>query len=287
MAALLVIQPDPAQADALRQALHSLEDNLVIAESLDEALESIDRDLPDVILLPTLIPAAVEDYLLAYLAAIPGAGSVQILGLPRLERIATAVQPRRWLYPWRRRPAPRAVAVESCEPDVFTRDVGTYLAGARSIRRIESSGAGAASRDRRGEHRFPIDEVPWISVVRLGGDVADLVNVSARGALVRIQSRPEHRFLRRAEQSVHRRPRLVLELESEGEVHAIGRVIRCLPMRTDEEMQYEVAFAFDEAVGLHLPGSEAIERVTRPFDVRSLWASRRATKTLPAADPVR
>ena len=286
MAALLVIQPDPAQADALRQALHSLAADLVIAESLDEALDAIDGDLPDVILLPTLIPAAVEDYLLAYLAAIPGAGSVQILGLPRLERSATAVPPRRWLFPWRRRQAPpRAVAIESCEPDVFTQDVVTYLAGARSI---DSYGATPKPSDRRGERRFPIDEVPWISVVRLGGETADLVNVSARGALVRTHNRPEHRLLQRAEQGVHRRPaRLVLELESEGEVQAIGRVIRIVPLRADEERQYEVAFAFDEAVGLHLPGSAAMERYTKPFDVRTLWASRRPTKALPAAEPAR
>ena len=79
----------------------------------------LDRPLPsDVIQLPPLIPALVEDYLVAYLATIPGAGHVQILGVPRLERAEVAVQrgePRRfsWLrrdwpiFPWRRRRQPR------------------------------------------------------------------------------------------------------------------------------------------------------------------------------------
>jgi hypothetical protein len=51
---------------------------------------------------------------------------------------------------------------------------------------------------------------------------------------------------------------LVLKLESHSELQATGQVIRCVPVRTSSVPQYEVAFSFDEAVGLHLPWSGAL-----------------------------
>ena len=260
MSRLLVVQPDQAQADALREALRAyLSADVVVAQSLDDALAWIDHCLPDVILLPTLIPALVEDYLVAYLATIPGAGHVQILGVPRLERAEVAVQreePRRfsWLrrdwpiFPWRRRRQPRQAILPVCDPGVFSKDVVAYLAAADELRRsVDLLGADALSgRNRRTEQRFGYEELPWISYVRMGGEQAALVNLSAGGALLRMGSRPEHRFLKRADPHVAQQARLTLEVGSFRQVHALGRVIRCVPMTANPQTQYEIAFLFDD-----------------------------------------
>jgi CheY-like chemotaxis protein len=259
MSWLLVVQPDAIQVDVLRNALQSHVSAIVVADSVEEALSAIDRDIPDVILLPTLIPA-VEDHLVAYLATIPGAGHVQILGLPPLDVTKPSEPPRaRWRFPWRRRRLPRAVIAPGCDPGVFTQDVTAYLAHARMLKQdadlYSRYAAQNASRERRSEPRFPTHDVPWISVVRFGSEPADLIDVSSRGALLRTHIRPEHALLRRSNPNLHRRPHVTLELESEREIHAVGRVIRCVPLATNARVRYEVAFAFDHSVGLHLPAT--------------------------------
>ena len=264
MSWLLVVQPDPAQADALCDALRgNVTEDIVVAESLDAALSLIDEGVPDVILLPSLMPAAVEDYLVAYLGAIPGADHVQILGLPVLQRPAKPVQRRsRSIFPWRRRrqqepPAPETPGYDS---GAFTTDVIDYLAGARMIKRELALYGPPASKEleRRREPRFPSHEVPWVSLVSFAGEQATLLDVSARGALLRMSSRPRYDVLRRPDSSSRSRSQLVLKLESHSELRASGQVIRCVPVRTSTVPQYEVAFSFDEAVGLHLPWSGAL-----------------------------
>ena len=262
MAGLLVVQPDSVQADALREALGAhISEDVVVAESLDDALSSIDQGVPDVVLLPILISPAVEDYLITYLSTLPGAGHVQILGLPRLERSDDSVQRRaRTLFPWRRQ-GPRAVGTASCDPRVFTRDVIAYLASARALKEeIARYRAYALSGrpERRSEPRFANDEVPWISFVNFGGERAALINVSSRGALLRTHSRPEHTYFRRSNPNVRQRLRLTVELKSDSEVHAMGRVIRCVPLRTSAQTHYEIAFYFDDSAGLHLPTTDAL-----------------------------
>jgi CheY-like chemotaxis protein len=257
---LLVVQSDPAQAGALREAIRAyIPADVAVAASLEEALAWIDHCLPDVILLPTLMPALVEDYLVAYLATIPGAGHVQILGVPRLERAEVAVQRderrrfpwqrRDWrLFPWLRRRQPRQAIRPVCDPGVFSKDVVAYLAAADALRRDFDllSPDVLSGRDRRIEHRFGYDELPWISYVRMGGEEAALVNLSAGGALLRMGSRPEHRFLKRADPHVAQQARLTLEVGSFRHVHALGRVIRCVPVTASPQTQYEIAFLFDD-----------------------------------------
>src|SRR5512134_3453320 len=85
MSFLLVVQPDQEQAGALHQALRTrVTGEAVFVETLDDAFAWIEEAVPDVILLPTLTPAFVEDYLIAFLATLPGAGHVQIMGIPHL-----------------------------------------------------------------------------------------------------------------------------------------------------------------------------------------------------------
>ena len=263
MSRLLVIQPDSVQADVLRAALGAhVSEDVIVAQSLDDALSLIDERIPDVILLPTLTAGAVENYLVAYVGTIPGAGHVQILGLPYLERADNAVQRRvRRLFPWSRQ-AQREALTSDCDPRIFTNDVVTYLAGAQALKEqaeVESTLSTLSRKpERRREPRFANSEVPWISFARFGSERAALINVSSGGALLRTPTRPEHHLLRRSDTDVRERPRLTLEVGSEREVHVIGRVIRCLPLKTRAPMQYEVAFCFDDSLALHLPAAGAL-----------------------------
>jgi hypothetical protein len=264
MSWLLVIEPDSLQAAALREALGAhISEDVVVAEALGDALASIDRRIPDVILVPTLIPAAMEDYLVNYLGTIPGAGHVQILGLPRLERADDAVRRRpRSLFPWRRRHESRALRAPGCDPGLFTQDVVAYLACARTLKREierhDTHMALSGRPDRRREPRFTSHDLPWISFVRFGSERAAVINLSALGALLRTHTRPEHRFLRRSDPNVPEQPRVTLELPPDREVHAVGRVIRCVPLQTGTRTEYEVALAFDESIGLYLPSTPAL-----------------------------
>jgi len=280
MSWLLVVLPGSAQAGLLQNALRTrISGELVVVGSIEDGLTSIEQSIPDVILLPTMIPA-VEDYLVAYLATIPGARHVQILGIPRLELPAAPVPPQsRSPLPWKRWQASGPIAPLGCDPGVFAEDVVAYLARARELRAgLAATHTDAASNrmERRSDPRFANHEVPWISVVRLGNERAVLLDVSSRGALLRTETRPEHSFLRRADPGVRQRARLTLELASDQEIHAAGRVIRCVPLTAGPRTQYDVAFSFDEAVGLHLPTSSAL--VHAPSDdvevVPSLTAGR-------------
>src|SRR5262245_39607748 len=257
MSRLLVVQPDSLQADLLREALQGRAgEDVVVAESLDDALSSIDQCVPDVVLVPTLIPAALEDYLIAYLNTIPNAGHVQILGLPRLERPGDPVEPQaRSRFPWRRERGPQVVATPSCDPSVFAQDVISYLASASELRMACAAYAALNwMSDRRTERRFACNEVPWISGVSFGGERVALINVSSGGALLRTGTRPKHHSLRRSDPNLEGSC-LTLELRSD-KVHAMGRVVRCVPLTTSALPQYEIAFSFDYSVGLDLPATD-------------------------------
>ena len=265
MSCVLAIQPDSAQAEILRKAFRGhIKEEVVVAGSLDEALASIDKGIPDVVLVPTLAPASVEDYLTSYLGSIPGTRHVQILGLPRLERSESGNPGRSFLFfNWRKRNlTPRAIDAPVCDPGVFTQDVVAYVAGVKAlkdeIRRYglpDDSNDGA---DRRRAYRFGTDEVPWIAEARFGDDKAVVINVSSTGALLRTQARPERHYLRRPDAFTKRRSRLTFELQWNREVHATGQIIRCIPVKTASRTHYEIAFTFDDAVGLHLPVVDAM-----------------------------
>ena len=276
MSWLLIVQPNSAQADLLRESLRTnVSADVVVVDSIDSALSLIDEGIPDVVLLPDLIPADVEDYVISYLGTIPGAKHVQILGVPVLASPDNSVKRRsRWVFPWRR---PKQTIRPGCDPAVFTQDVIGYLSDARTLKHhIELHVAYAAlseGPERRTENRFSRHHVPWVTVTRFGDGRAALVNVSSRGVLLRTQARPEYHFLKRCDLN-DERSRLTFELDAGGEVHAMGRVVRCIPLRTGAGIQYQVAFRFDDSVGLHLPASDALVATKSRADSNVLYRVR-------------
>jgi hypothetical protein len=264
MPLLLAVQPNPGQLAALQEALREqVRGEMVVSDSIHAALTLIDQRLPDVIFLPPLMPVADEDYLMAYLGALPGAGHVQIIGMPLLECAARVTDlGQRVLARWRY--AASGTGWSACDPQEFAADVVAYLSHASALkedneRRIGHARA-ATGPDRRGTRRWAPHELPWVSLIRLaGGDYADLVNVSSGGALVQTRTRPGLNVLRRSHSHDHERSCLIFQLESGREVHASGRVVRCCPTsRTAARGAYEVAFCFDDSLGLALPNARAL-----------------------------
>jgi hypothetical protein len=262
MPLLLAFQPDPIQASALRDALRDqIRGEVVVVESIDTALATIDCRIPDVILLPALMPPAEEDYLMAYISTVPGADHVQTIGIPRFERRDVENLPTRSFFRWQR-PQPHDARAVGCDSGVFARDVVDYLTRAKALKEEIELRRGAASGrapERRGERRWSPREVPWVSHVRLAdGEQADLINISSGGALLRTSSRPERRYLKRSHPGCRQFP-LTFKLKSGDEVRATARIVRChAGSMGSAPLQYEIAFSFDDSFGLDLPAAGSL-----------------------------
>jgi CheY-like chemotaxis protein len=256
---ILAVQGDSDQAAALERALaERVRAQLQIVDSKDTALSIVDLQIPDVILLDPLMPPPDEDYLLTYVRALADAAHVQVIGLPYLHLEAStnhAVTKRSFF----RRMRTQASSIPSRENDVrlFAADVSAYIKRARRIRQRaqeESREYASAAANRRGDPRWSGPEIPWLSAVRMaGGENADLINISSGGALVRTHVRPVLVSQRHVDVDFRQQPGLTFHLRSGAEVRVDGRVIRCKVKSETGTMLYEVAFRFDESVGLDLP----------------------------------
>lgn len=88
----------------------------------------------------------------------------------------------------------------------------------------------------------------------MAGAQADLINVSLSGALVRTPIRPALPSVRHLDLDSRARPGLTFHLASGAEVGATGRIVRChAGSLGGGPIRYDVAFRFDDSVGLDLP----------------------------------
>ncbi len=195
-ALILAVQPDSAQA---RQLVHALRERVnaevIVVDTTDEALSVIDNRVPDVILLHALMLPAEEDYLIAYLRTLRNTDHVQTISIPQLESSSDCNRTKPSLFRGLKKRSARMSAV-GCDSQLFAADVVGYLTRAHEIeqqiheRKADDEPLFGGS-DRRGLHRWSPREMPWVSSVRLvAGEQAELINVSASGALVRTQVRP-------------------------------------------------------------------------------------------------
>jgi CheY-like chemotaxis protein len=260
MALILTVQPDPEQAAVLQRALGDrVRAEVAVVDSSDAALSAIDRKIPDVLLLHALMLPPEEDYLLAYLRTLPGTAHVQAISIPHLQLQSSCPDdlPRRGLFRGlRQRPAPMAAVGH--DPGLFAADVAEYVARARDIKRYihdRPDDGPLASSDRRRTQRWSPLDIPWVSAVRLtSGERADLINVASAGALVRTPVRPTLLSAKHVDLDSRLQPGLTFRLVSGAEIHALGRIIRCQVGSVETgAMLYDVAFRFDESVGLELP----------------------------------
>lgn len=255
---ILAVQPDGVQAAILERALADCtRAELTIVPSADAALARVDRRIPDVILLDAFMRPPDEDYLLAYVRALPGTGHVQTVSLPHLQPTPPPDPgpPRRGLFGRRIRPQGEAFLVAAYDASMFASDTAAYLHRACDLRRYAEHRVNDGNpSNRRGNRRWTPQDVPWVSSVQLtGGERADLINLSSEGALVRTAVRPQLLAPRHRDLDYAPRPGLTLQLTSGTQVSAHGRVIRCQLNADAMNVAYDVAYQFDAALDLTLP----------------------------------
>jgi len=255
---ILSVQPDSAQSAALRHALRRADAEILVVDSIDDALTVIDLQLPDLVLLDTFLPPHETDDLVAYLRILSDARHVQLIHVPLIQlEGAESFQNRRgrqWLNCLRlsesRRSETQTVA---CNAHMFAMDVETYVSRSLIMRAEIEHWKARHERpgivEYRDAQRWLPGDVSVASAVRLATTSADLLNLSSGGALVRSHVRPDPHFRSRSV--------LTFSLRSGEEVHQTGRLIRChVTSMGDRRFLYDVAFRFDESFALCLPTSQ-------------------------------
>jgi len=108
--------------------------------------------------------------------------------------------------------------------------------------------------DRRHVRRWSASDVSSIASVRVAGDGAELVNISSEGALVRTHTRPQMESLKPLHLNPGASTSVIFHLASGQNVRAAGRVVRShIASIGNGPVLFDVAFRFDESVGLDLP----------------------------------
>ena len=137
---VLAIETDAARTSALRHVFDSyVTADLVIVSSLTEALASIARRIPDLVLTSAFLPPREEAAITAQLKELPGTRHLQIVTIPYFIQQEVPSGARNVLRFWNRR---RSLIDPFCELETVARQINEYLAQARLMRM-----AGSAERD--------------------------------------------------------------------------------------------------------------------------------------------
>jgi hypothetical protein len=133
MSSVLVVQPDAAQAETLRDIAQRIGTDLVIVNSTSAAIDSISRKIPDLILLSTLLSPRDEDALISHLRSLEGASHLQTLTIPQFRGAGgkKAEKSRGGLFSRKKAKAPVEVG---CDPAVFAEEVLMQLRIAEDVR---------------------------------------------------------------------------------------------------------------------------------------------------------
>ena len=191
MAYVLAIEPDEQQATLLREALRARSKaKLKTVDSIESATAAIAEQIPQLVLLTSLIQPRQESTLLARLRGLPRESTPQVLLMPRLEKDENAAQASATLR-WRFRPTPvvlwrftksvvgrfkkKPFRPKGCDPDVFIEQALAYLESAGKPSRH------SLQRDRRISIRRA--QLKWASAAVNGIDV-ELVDLSSTGVQI-------------------------------------------------------------------------------------------------------
>jgi len=251
MALILAIQTDASYAGTVRQVLCESPDNEIrVVGSIDEALDAIDQEIPDLVLVDALTPAGEVEDLVAYLRMLPDTHHVQTISVPLIQNPADFLRSPGsdarpgWLKHLLKRPARPAGRPVGWTPELFAADVGDYLARMHTLRSEEELRKAIlhrAASERRRARRWQAGEVSYIAA-HLMAARGELVNISTGGALVRTSVRPRRR--RDVAELLNSGPSLTLLQASGATVLQPGRAVRCHVRTIGEGILYDVAFQF-------------------------------------------
>lgn len=192
MAYVLAIEPDEEQATLLREALKARSKaKLKTVDSIESATTAIAEQIPQLVLLTSLIPPRQESTLLARLRNLPRESTPQVLLMPRLEKserspaapttLGGRIKAKPMLL-WRfsmdtvlGRFRKKPFRPKGCDPQVFVEQALEYLESAGKPSRH------SLQRDRRISIRRA--QLKWASAAVDGIDV-ELVDLSSTGVQI-------------------------------------------------------------------------------------------------------
>jgi hypothetical protein len=227
MPRILAIEADPQRRSVLAALVREhVKADLVVVASVGAAIESIDRQTPDLIVAPTLLAPSEEAELRAHMKQLHSAPYVQMVTLPALDMLVDAPRQetsrRGFLSPvFRRTPVSLGLQydrnmVATQIADALERareqrleyaamlaysDAAAERAAAATqlVRRVDLNASDdvigqqlrdAARDERRVALRKRRGEVPWLSGLKLAwGQELQLVNISSTGVLVETGSK--------------------------------------------------------------------------------------------------
>jgi hypothetical protein len=131
---VLVVQPDSAQADILRDIFRRVAAELVLVQSTREAMDAIAYRVPDLILLSTLLSSRDEDALMAHLRTLQGAQHLQTLTIPQFRSAADEAVEKKSAFSFRKKKKAKGQAPAGCDPTVFAEEIVAHLHRATEIR---------------------------------------------------------------------------------------------------------------------------------------------------------
>ncbi len=234
-ARILALEFDARQAAAIHHVVCDLlGGDLTLVDSVERAVDCLRTGVPDLILLPALVPAAAEAELLACVRALPSAAHIETQITPLLGASKPAEAPQGWRR-WTARRTGKAATADGLAPLVFAERLAWSLSLARERQQLVRHPV-----DRRAHQRFALVELPGLRAARLeAGPMVSIVDVSAGGALV--------------ETAVQLEPasETVLQLLGYARQTAIrSRVLRCHVTRLDGQPRYLGAFVFHQPLDL-------------------------------------
>ncbi len=117
----------------LREVHTTLGVQLLIVSSKDDAIDAIDREVPDLVLVNALLSPREENELVAHLRSLENASHLQLLTIPLLSRGEAAPPGKSSLFGFgKKKRAP--VVSDGCDLASFGEQVGTYLARAQEVK---------------------------------------------------------------------------------------------------------------------------------------------------------
>ena len=129
MSVVLVVEPDPVQAEVLRKAVRRIDAELLLVSTTGEAIAAMRRSVPDLVLVSALLSPRDEDALFAHLRTLEGSSHLQTLTIPQLRRGKDSSKKGAVLF------RKKGADAESggCDPAVFAHEVRAYSHGCMRV----------------------------------------------------------------------------------------------------------------------------------------------------------
>lgn len=184
MSYALAIEPHREQADILRTCVGTkTRAKLRVVGSVRAALSAIDQEIPNLVLVPPLMPPHEEEQLVTRLRTLPPATAPMILIIPSLAA-PSSDRPKRRLFDSL---LSRGVQPTGCDPTAFADQLSAYMRDMEPDDSVSILGPTLRpAREGPGSERRSAARFEHISGAKLliNGAVVDLVDLSVTGAQV-------------------------------------------------------------------------------------------------------